>query len=178
MVYDFDIHVYDFGCFFRMSPKSNVHFWSSKGNHPEEYLNNNDIIDSEWRCLRQNMLTIHAISRLGDKCSDQLGGNSPKNLFLSNRIFCPQKKTSEGTSMSLHTIDLHDVWRSVVGYPKGRVEDTTMAEKSAPPVSVTCAAVTETGESLGIQKVNHFRCNQVQHKMSKGMIALQKAVLV
>ena len=52
-----------------------------------------------------------------------------------------------------------------------------MAEKSAPPVSVTCAAVTETGESLGIQKVNHFHCNQVQHKMSKGMIAVQKAVL-
>ena len=43
-----------------------------------------------------------------------------------------------------------------------------MAEKSAPPVSVTC----ETGESLGIQKANHFRCNQVQHKMSGGMTAI------
>ena len=50
-----------------------------------------------------------------------------------------------------------------------------MAEKSAPPVSVTCAAVTETGDSLGIQKVNHVRCNQVQHKMSGGMIAVQKS---
>ena len=53
---------------------------SSKRNHPEEYLNSNDMID----LFQQDMSTIHTtLTPEGDSetnFSRTVGGNSPKNL--------------------------------------------------------------------------------------------------